>query len=90
MILTKKAEIDKALSLFDRGLFWEYGESEISKLGPELVVPRVTRYGTLEDIVRLFLIFPADVIQRVVANDRELDKTEKTFLNYLCVNGSSL
>jgi hypothetical protein len=90
MGLIDKIEISKALSLYDKGLFWEYGEREIPKLGPELVVPRVTRYGTLEDVVRLFVIFPVEVIQKVVVNDHELDRTEKTFLNYLCVNGTSL
>ncbi len=90
MNLSQKTEIAKALSLYDKGLFWEYGENEIPKLGPELVIPRITRYGTLEDIVRLFLIFPVEAIQKVVADDRELDMTEKTFLNYLCVNGTSL
>jgi hypothetical protein len=88
MLTTDKIEISRALSLYDRGLFWEYGESEIPKLGPELVVPRITRYGTLEDIMRLFLIFPVDVIQRVVAEDRELDFKEKALLNFLCVNSA--
>ncbi len=87
MVLTDKTEITKALSLYDKCLFWEYSEREIPKLSPELIVPRVTRYGTLKDIVRLFLIFPVDVIQKVVCDDRELDKTEKAFLNYVCVNG---
>ena len=83
-------QIGKALSLYDKFLFWEYSEREIPKLSPDLVVPRVTRYGTLEDIVRLFLVFPIEVIQKVVYDDRELDRTEKAFLNYVCVNGLGL
>ncbi|MCA6369137.1 MAG: hypothetical protein IM631_05110 [Cytophagales bacterium] len=90
MTISQNTEIGKALSLYDKGLFWEYGENEIPNLGPELVIPRITRYGTLDDVVRLFLIFPVEVIKKVVADNRELDKTEKTFLNYMCVNGTSL
>lgn len=82
-ILTHKSEIGRALLLYDKSLFWEYSESEIPKLGPELIVPRVTRYGTLSDIIRLFVIFPPDTIYDVVNKDRELDITEKAFLNSL-------
>ena len=84
------SEIGAALLLYDKYLFWEYCEREIEKLGPELVVPRVTRYGSLNDIIRLFVIFPVDVIYEVVKNDHELDVTEKTFLTNICLNGSSL
>jgi len=79
-------EIAKALALYNRSLFWEYSEREIPNLSPELVIPRITRYGTLEDVIALFVIYPADIIQRVVDNDRELDDIEKTFLKYICTN----
>lgn len=75
-----ESEIGKALSLFSRPLFWEYTEREVPKLGPELVIPRITRYGILEEIIRLFVIYGTDTIHEVVAKDRELDQTEKTFL----------
>ncbi|MBK7653112.1 MAG: hypothetical protein IPJ20_23570 [Flammeovirgaceae bacterium] len=78
-VINDKSEIGQALSLYDKHLFWEYSEKEIEQLGPELVVPRVTRYGSLNDIIRLFVIFPVDVIYEVVKNDHELDVTEKTF-----------
>ncbi len=55
------------LTEFGIRLFWEFGENEIPKLGPELVFTGITRYGTLEDIVRLFVIFPVETIQKVVA-----------------------
>ena len=83
MVVTNKSEIGQALLLYDRSLFWEYSESEIPKLSPELVVPRVTRYGTLSDIIRLFVIFLPSTIYDLVNKDRELDVTEKTFLNNL-------
>jgi hypothetical protein len=83
MVVTNKSQIGQALLLYDKPLFWEYSESEIPKLGPELVVPRVTRYGTLSEIIRLFVIFPSDTIYEVVDKDRELDVTERTFLNSL-------
>ncbi len=84
-ILTDKSEIGRALLLYDKSLFWEYSESEIPKLGPELVVTRVTRYGTLSDIIRLFVIFSPDTIYDVVNRDRELDVTERIFLNNLYI-----
>ncbi len=83
MVVTNKSEIGRALLLYDKSLFWEYSESEIPKLGPELVVTRVTRYGTLSDIIRLFVIFSPDTIYDVVNRDRELDVTERIFLNNL-------
>jgi|GEM_PF-2432684 len=79
-------EISRALALYNKSLFWEYSEREIPNLSPELVIPRITRYGTLEDIITLFVIYPADIIQRVVDNDRELDDKEKIFLKYLAIN----
>ena len=90
IILTDKSEIGRALSLYNKFLFWEYSDQEIPLLGPELVVPRVTRHGTLNDIIRLFVIFPPDIIYDVVNKDRELDITEKTFLNDFYFNGTSL
>jgi len=79
-------EISRALALYNKSLFWEYSEREIPNLSPELVIPRITRYGTLEDIIALFVIYPADIIQQVVDNDRELDETEKTVLRYFSEN----
>lgn len=86
----KTVEIGNALSLYDRGLFWEYSEREIRNLGPECVIPRVTRYGTLDDIVRLFVIYPIDVIREVVLNNGELDSREKSLLNYFCSHAPEL
>lgn len=88
-MLANKSEIGRALSLYNKVLFWEYSEREIQLLGPELVIPRVTRYGTLNDIIRLFAIFPPDTIYDVVNKDRELDSTEKTFLNDFYFNVGS-
>ena len=90
MALIDKSEIGQALSLYDKFLFWEYSDQEIPLLGPELVIPRVTRYGTLNEIIRLFVIFPPDTIHDVVNKDRELDITEKTFLNNFYLNGTTL
>jgi hypothetical protein len=90
MALIDKSEIGQALSLYDKFLFWEYSDQEIPLLSPELVIPRVTRYGTLNDIIRLFVIFPSDTIYEVVNKDRELDIAEKTFLNDVYVNRTSL
>jgi hypothetical protein len=64
-----KSEVGQALLLFDRALFWECGQREIQLLGLEFVVPRVTRYGTLEDVIRLFVIYPAETIREIVDND---------------------
>ena len=83
-------DVPRALLLYNKFLFWEYSEREIQLLGPDIVVPRVTRYGTLSDIIRLFVIYPPNVIHDVVNKDRELDNTEKTFLNNLFVNATSL
>lgn len=90
MALNGKAEIGRALSLYDKALFWEYSEREIPSLGPELVIPRVIRYGSLEEVIRLFVIYPVDVINEVVVNDKELDKKERILLNYFCVHGPQL
>ena len=90
LILKDKYEIGRAISLYDKFIFWEYSEREILLLGPELVVPRVTRYGTLNDIIRLFAIFHPDIIHDVVNKDRELDIIEKTFLNNFYLNGTTL
>jgi len=69
MILTDKSEIGRALSLYDKFLFWEYSDQETPLLGAELVVPRVIRYGTLNDIIRLFVILPPDSSYDVVNRD---------------------
>ena len=90
MALKDKAEIGRALSLYDKALFWEYSEREIPNLDPELVVPRVTRYGSLEDVISLFVIYPVDVINKVVVNDRELDMKERTLLNYFSLHGTQV
>jgi len=71
MILTDKSEIGRALSLYDKFLFWEYSDQEIPLLGAELVVPRVICYGTLNDIIRLFVIFPPDSSYDVVNRDAD-------------------
>lgn len=85
-MLTDKLEIGQALLLYDRAFFWEYSEREIPLLGLELVVPRITRYGTLEDIIRLFVIYPAATIFEVVEKDRELDDSEMALLKFGCEN----
>lgn len=90
MALTGNGEIGRALSLYDNALFWEYSEREVPGLGPELVVPRVTRYGSLEEVIRLFVIYPVDKINEVVVNDKELDSKEETLLNYFCIHGERL
>jgi hypothetical protein len=90
MIPANTLKISQALTKYSKYLFWEYSEREIPFLGPELVVPRVTRYGSLEDIIRLFAIFPVEIISQVVNNDSELDLTEKTFLKNICDHESSL
>ena len=69
MILTDKSEIGRALSLYDKFLFWEYSDQETPLLGAELVVPRVICYGTLNEIIRLFVIFPPDSSYDVVNRD---------------------
>ncbi len=90
MALKGKVEIGRALSAYDKALFWEYSEREIPGLGPELVVPRVTRYGSLEEVIRLFVIYSVDVISEVVVNDRELDSKERALLNYFCLHEPEL
>jgi len=90
MALIDRSEIGQALSLYDKFLFWEYSDQEIPLLSPELVIPRVTRYGSLNDIIRLFVIFPPGTIYEVVNKDRELDIAEKTFLNDVYFNRTSL
>lgn len=85
-MLTDKDQIGRALLLYDRAFFWEYSEREIASLGSELVVPRITRYGTLEDIIGLFVIYPAATIFEVVEKDRELDDSEKALLRFGCKN----
>ena len=71
MILTDKSEIGRALSLYDKFLFWEYSDQETPLLGAELVVPRVICYGTLNEIIRLFIIFPPDSSYDVVNRDAD-------------------
>jgi len=71
MILTDKSEIGRALSLYDKFLFWEYSDQETPLLGAELVVPRVICYGTLNEIIRLFVIFPPDSSYDVVNRDAD-------------------
>jgi len=75
-----ETKITNSLLLFNRVIFWEYSEREIPKLGPEFVIPRVTRYGSLEEVIRLFAIYPEDRIRTIAELDRELDQTEKIFL----------
>lgn len=77
-------QIANALSLYEKVLFWEYSDREIRLLPPEFVIPRITRYGSLNDIIRLFCIYSPDKILNVVENDKELDSREKIFLKHLC------
>ena len=88
--MKKKSEISGALSLYEKVLFWEYSEREIQLLPPEFVIPRVIRYGSLNDIIRLFCIYDPEKIFEVVSNNKELDSKEKSFLNNLCTNVSAL
>jgi hypothetical protein len=79
-----KSETGKALSLYHKALFWEYSEREIALLPPEFVIPRVTRYGTLNEVVRLFCVYTPEQIIDAAEKDKELDAKEKTFLKSLC------
>lgn len=85
-----QSEISRALSLYEKVLFWEYSEREIQSLPPEFVIPRVTRYGSLNDIIMLFCIYDPEKILEVVNNNKELDPKEKSFLTNLCAHGPSL
>ncbi len=75
--------INHALSLYERMLFWEYSEREIQLLPPEFVIPRITRYGSLKDIIRLFCIYDPEEILTVVNSNNELDANEKFLLKNL-------
>lgn len=86
----EESEIGNALLLYDRAMFWDYGDGEIQKLGPDFVIPRITRYGTLEDIIRLYVIYPVDIIRKIAELDLELNVTEKTFLISFYIRVSSL
>lgn len=83
MGMKDQSEISRALSLYDKVLFWEYSEREIQLLPPEFVIPRVTRYGELKDIIRLFCIYDPETILEVVNSNKELDSKEKIFLKNL-------
>lgn len=76
----KQEDIEIALDMYDKYLFWDFSPGQCRYLTPELVVPRVVRYGTLNDVMRLFVIYPRGVMRTVLENDRELDQTERTFL----------
>ena len=73
-------DIEFALDMYDKYLFWDFSPAQCRYLTPELVVPRVVRYGTLNDVMRLFAIYPRGVMIQVLENDRELDQTERAFL----------
>lgn len=88
--MTEQSEISEALSLYDRVLFWEYSEREIQSLPPEFVVPRVTRYGSLNDVIRLFSIYDPEKIIEVVNKDKELDQKEKIFLKNLYTHATTI
>lgn len=76
----KKEDIEQALELYDKFLFWDMGRGQIKFLTPEFVIPRIVRYGTLNDVMRLFVIYSKEEINQVIETDRELDRTERTFL----------
>ena len=88
--MKKQSGITGALSLYQKELFWEYSEREIQLLPPEFVIPRVTRYGSLNDIIRLFCIYAPGKVFEVANNNKELDSKEKSFLNNLYTNVSEL
>lgn len=90
MWLKDQSEISRALLLYEKFLFWEYSEKEIQTLPPEFVIPRVTRYGSLNDIIRLFCIYNPEQILEVVDNDKELDEKERIFLKNLYTHATSL
>lgn len=81
--MKKQSEISQALTLYRKVLFWEYSEREIQSLPTEFVIPRVTRYGSLHDVVRLFSIYEPDQILDTLNHDKELDHKEKLFLKNL-------
>ncbi len=76
----KQEDIEFALDMYDKYLFWDFSPVQCRYLTPELVVPRVVRYGTLNDVMRLFVIYPCGVMRTVLEKDRELDQTERAFL----------
>ena len=83
MGLKEQSEIGRALLLYERVIFWEYSEREIQLLPPEFVIPRVTRYGSLNDVIRLLSMYDPEQILDVVNSDKELDSKEKLFLKHL-------
>jgi hypothetical protein len=76
----KQEDIEFALDMYDKYLFWDFSPAQCRYLTPEFVVPRVVRYGTLSDVMRLFAIYPRGVMRTVLEKDRELDQTERAFL----------
>ncbi len=76
----EKKDIEHALDLYDKFLFWDLSPGQTRFLPPEFVIPRIVRYGTLNDVMRLFVIYSHEVISGIVEKDKELDRTERTFL----------
>jgi hypothetical protein len=71
---------ENALDSYDKFLFWDISPVRVRFLPPEFVIPRIVRYGTLNDVMRLFVIYSHEVIRGVVEKDKELDPTEQAFL----------
>lgn len=90
MSLKDQSEISRALSLYEKVLFWEYSEREIQFLPPEFVIPRITRYGSLKDVIRLFCIYDPEKIMKIVNSNKELDSKEKLFLMNLSKHATAL
>jgi hypothetical protein len=90
MFIKNQSEISRAISLYEKVLFWEYSEREIQLLPPEFVIPRVTRYGSLKDVIRLFCIYDPEKIMEVVNSNKELDSKEKLFLMNLYTHATAL
>lgn len=81
--MMEKVDIEQALDRYDKFLFWDMSPGQIKFLPPEFVIPRIVRYGTLDDVMRLFVIYSREVISGIVKKDKELDHNERTFLNII-------
>lgn len=79
----KKEDVERALISYDKFLFWDLSTSQIRFLPPEFVIPRIVRYGTLNDVMRLFVMYSYEVISIIAEKDRELDQNERNFLKMI-------
>ena len=79
----KSEDVEIALDMYDKYLFWDFSPEKCRYLTPELVVPRIVRYGTLNDVMRLFVIYPQGVMRTVLEKDMELDQAERVFLTMI-------